>query len=81
MLDEQRLGCQRCLRKGLPISRESLGFIEDVWREPPDKVRPPISKVVRELTTLHYRIIQQQLEKGLKSHQVLQDLLREEGRE
>ena len=81
VLDEQRLGCQRCLRKGLPISRESLGFIEDVWREPPDKVRPPISKVVRELTTLHYRIIQQQLEKGLKSHQVLQDLLREEGRE
>ncbi len=80
VLDEQRLGCQSCLSQGLPISRESLAFIEDVWREPPEGVKPPISKVVRELAVLHYRIIQQQLEKDLKSHQVLQDLLHEEGR-
>jgi DNA repair protein RecO (recombination protein O) len=80
LLDEQRFGCQSCLSTGLPISRESLAFIEEVWRNPPESVRPPTSKVVRELSVLHYRIIRQQLEKELKSHQVLQDLLREEGR-
>lgn len=80
VLDEQRLGCQSCLSKGLPISQGSIAFIERVWRERPEKTKPPSSKVLRELGVLHYRIVQQQLEKDLKSHQVLEDLLRAEGR-
>ena len=35
-------------------------------------------EVLRELGTFHYRLIQEQLEKDLKSHQVFEDLLRYE---
>jgi DNA repair protein RecO (recombination protein O) len=79
VVEEELFGCQRCLNRGVPISKGSLEFIERAWREPPEKMKSASARTLKELGTMHYRIVQQQLEKDLKSHQILEDMLRAEG--
>jgi DNA repair protein RecO (recombination protein O) len=82
-LGERRLACTSCsdvLEEALPISSESLRFLEEVWTRPPEEVAPPRPGVLKELGTFHYRLVQEHVEKELKSHQVLEEMLREERR-
>jgi DNA repair protein RecO (recombination protein O) len=79
-LSERRLVCRSCgdgLSEALSISSESLQFLEEVWARPPEEVAPPRPGVLRELGGFHYRLVQEHVEKELKSHQVLEDMLRE----
>jgi hypothetical protein len=52
-------------------------LLDDVWRLPPDKLDAARPKVLAELREFHYRLIQEHLEKDLKSHHVLEEMLRE----
>lgn len=83
-LEDRRLVCRGCLPDspgGLPISRESLLFLDEVWSTPPERVEPPRSAhVLAELSSLHHRLAQEHLERELKSHHVLEEMLREERR-
>jgi DNA repair protein RecO len=73
---EHRLECRRCLSAGIELSPESIRYIDAIWKLPPEEIAPPESPgALRELGVFHYRMIQEQLEKDLKSHQVLEDLL------
>lgn len=79
-IEERRLGCPECLDRGLPLSPESIRFLEGVWSHPPEAVAPPGAKgVLAELSTFQYRLIQDHLEKDLKSHHVLEEMLRGAG--
>ena len=79
LASEHRLACRRCLGSGVSLSPRAFAFVEAIWREPPDAVSPPEAPgVLSELGVFHYRLIQEQLEKDLKSHRVLKDLLRHE---
>lgn len=78
--DERHLTCRDCreaVPRGFPISPESLLFLDDVWRMPPEKVEAARPKVLAELGEFHYRLMQEHLEKDLKSHHVLEEMLRE----
>jgi DNA repair protein RecO (recombination protein O) len=78
--DERRLTCVKCreeVPRGFPISPSSLLFLDDVWRLPPDKLDAAHPRVLSELGEFHYRLTQEHLEKDLKSHHVLEELLRE----
>jgi len=78
--DERRLTCRECreeVPRGFPISPSSLLFLDDVWRMPPEKVEAARPKVLSELREFHYRLMQEHLEKDLKSHHVLEEMLRE----
>jgi DNA repair protein RecO (recombination protein O) len=78
--DERHFTCRQCreeVPRGFPLSPESLFFLEDVWRLPPDKIDAPRPKVLSELREFHYRLMQEHLEKDLKSHHVLEEMLRE----
>ena len=79
--DERRLTCRRCreeVPRGFPISTESLLFLDDVWRLPPDGLGGAAApRVLAELREFHYRLMQEHLEKDLKSHHVLEEMLRE----
>jgi len=78
LASEHRLECRRCLTAGVSLSPPSVRYIEEMWTTPPEKLDPPeMPDVLRELGTFHYRMIQEQLEKDLKSHQVLEDMLHE----
>jgi DNA repair protein RecO (recombination protein O) len=74
--EERRLGCRNCLGRGLSLSPESLRFLESVWRIPPEETGPGNPRVLAELGALHYRLILEHLEKELKSHHVLEEMLR-----
>ncbi len=63
--------------RGFPLSPESLSFLEEVWRLPPDELNGARPKVLSELREFHYRLMQEHLEKDLKSHHVLEEMLRE----
>ena len=79
--DERRLTCRRCreeVPRGFPLSPESLAFLEEVWRSPPDEIHAARAKVLSELREFHYRLMQEHLEKDLKSHHVLEEMLRGE---
>lgn len=79
LASEHRIACGRCLGSGLSLSATSVRYLEAIWKHPPEKLDPPASPVVlRELGVFHYRLIREQLEKDLKSHQVLEDLLSQE---
>lgn len=79
LASEHRLACPRCLGSGLVLSADAVRYLETMWKLPPSELEPPGSPtVLRELGVFHYRLIQEQLEKDLKSHQVLEDLLRQE---
>ncbi len=76
--DEHRLECRHCLSSGMFLAAETLAYLERIWKTPPSGIAAPgTAKVLRELGQFHYRLIQQQLEKDLKSHRVLEDLLEE----
>jgi DNA repair protein RecO (recombination protein O) len=76
-VEEHRLVCRRCSDAGVSLSPETLGFLQRIWNEPPQSLPPPLRKqVLGELEVLHQKLITQQLEKELRSHQVLQDLVR-----
>jgi DNA repair protein RecO (recombination protein O) len=78
--DERRITCRSCreeVPRGFPLSSDSLAFLDDVWRLPPDKVEAARPKVLSELNEFHYRLMQEHLEKDLKSHHVLEEMLRE----
>lgn len=76
LASEHRLECRRCLSAGVSLSAEAVRYTESMWKHSPGEVAPPDSpKVLRELGAFHYRLIQEQLEKDLKSHQVLEDML------
>jgi DNA repair protein RecO (recombination protein O) len=78
--DERRLTCRNCRAKserGFPLSPNALRFLDDVWRLPPDELEPPEANVLPELRELHYRLMQEHLEKDLKSLHVLEEMLRE----
>jgi len=78
LASEHRIGCQRCLSAGVSLSAQSVRYIELMWSTRPEEIAPPDSpKVLRDLGVFHYRLIQEQLDKDLKSHQVLEDMLRE----
>ena len=79
---EHRLECLRCLDSGILLSPRALQYLEVMWKTAPDVLAPPeTEEVLRELGSFHYRLMQEQLEKDLKSHQVFEDLLRyEKGR-
>ena len=82
LVDEHRLECRRCLDSGILLSPKALQYLEVMWKTAPDALAPPETEdVLRELGSFHYRLMQEQLEKDLKSHQVFEDLLRyEKGR-
>jgi DNA repair protein RecO (recombination protein O) len=63
--------------RGFPLSPKALGFLDDVWRLPPDELEPPEANVLAELREFHYRLMQEHLEKDLKSLHVLEEVLRE----
>lgn len=78
LASEHRLECRRCLSAGVSLSPPSVRYIESIWTEPPEELEPPAEpKVLREIGAFHYRMIQEQLDKDLSSHQVLEDLLRQ----
>jgi DNA repair protein RecO (recombination protein O) len=83
-LEDRRLICRGCLSDspgGLPLSRESLLFLDEVWSTPPERVEPPrAAHVLAELSSLHHRLAQEHLERELKSHHVLEEMLRGEER-
>lgn len=75
--EERRLACPSCLGRGVSLSPESLRFLELVWKLPPEEIGPPGSaRVLSELGSLHYRLVLDHLEKELKSHPVLEQMLR-----
>ncbi|MGH9324593.1 MAG: DNA repair protein RecO, partial [Vicinamibacteria bacterium] len=66
--EERRLLCGSCreqVPRGLSISSESVRFLEDVWRTAPEKVDPPLGRVLDELREFHYRLVQEHVEKEL----------------
>jgi DNA repair protein RecO (recombination protein O) len=78
--DERRFTCRKCreeVPRGFPLSPPSLHFLDDVWRLPPDELEAADPRVLSELREFHYRLMQEHLEKDLKSHHVLQEMLRE----
>ncbi len=78
--DERHFTCRKCreeVPRGFPLSASSLLFLEEVWRLPPDKIDPAGPGVLSELREFHYRLMQEHLEKDLKSHHVLEEMLRE----
>jgi DNA repair protein RecO (recombination protein O) len=78
--DERRITCRKCreeVPRGFSLSPESLRFLDEVWRLPPAELATAGPKVLSELRDFHYRSIREHLEKDLKSHQVLEELLRE----
>jgi DNA repair protein RecO (recombination protein O) len=78
--EERRLTCRKCredVPRGFPLSPSSLLFLDDVWRLPPDRIEAAGPRVLSELREFHYRIMQEHLEKDLKSHEVLEEMLRE----
>jgi DNA repair protein RecO (recombination protein O) len=77
---ERRLACRSCgegLEEAVTLSPESFQFLEEVWRRPPEEVAAPRPSVLKELGSFHYRLVQEHVEKELKSHQVLEEMLRE----
>lgn len=79
-LGERRLACRTCaegVEETLSLSSESLQFLEEVWGRPPEAVAAARPAVLRELGAFHYRLVQEHVEKELKSHQVLEEMLRE----
>jgi hypothetical protein len=61
----------------MSLSRETLDYLERVWREPPSSLpRPQTGLVLAELADLHQKLVQEQLDKELASHQVLLELVR-----
>jgi len=78
---EHRLECRHCLDSGIYLSADVLTYLQQIWAKPPAQLAAPeIPKVLRELGAFQYRLIQEQLEKDLKSHRVLEDLMREDRR-
>jgi DNA repair protein RecO len=77
--DERRLTCRKCPppRGGFSLSAGAVSFVDDAWRLPPEELEPPGAKVLSELRELHYRLMQEHLEKDLRSLQVLDEMLRE----
>lgn len=78
--DERRLTCRKCREeqpRGFPLSPESLLLLDDIWRLPPDKLDSPRPGALAELREFHHRLMQEHLEKDLKSHHVLEEMLRE----
>jgi DNA repair protein RecO (recombination protein O) len=79
-VEERRLGCRGCIDRGMALSPDAVRFIESVWKHPPGVVEPPRAKgALAELSAFHYRLIQDHLEKELRSHHVLEEMLRGAG--
>lgn len=78
LTEEHRLECGDCLGRGLPLSRETVDFLEAVvWRTPPgETLEPESDTVLSELGVVSHRILQEHLDKELRSHRVFEDMLR-----
>jgi len=77
LASEHRLECARCLSAGVFLSAGTLRYVDAIWSEPPEEIAPPEAvSVLGELARFHHGLIQEQLEKDLKSYRVLQDLSR-----
>ena len=71
-----QLGCPSCVRKGSPLSAGAIGYTEHLWKTPPGELDAPEEPIhLKELGKFHYRLIQYQLERDVRSHQILHDLL------
>ena len=80
LASEQRIECRSCLGSGVFLSPQALGYLDQIWTQPPGEIPAPESaRVLRELSAFHNRLIQEQLDKDLRSRQVLEDLLHEDG--
>jgi hypothetical protein len=56
-----------------------MEFLDRIWREPPGSIADPAGKhVLDELAVLHQKLVQEQIDKELSSHQILQDMVRQE---
>lgn len=76
LVSEHRIECSRCLKTGVSLSPQAVTYLEWMWTRSPNLLVPPEPiSVLRELGVFHYRLIQEQLEKDLKSHQVFDDLI------
>lgn len=77
--EEAALLCPGCVSRGSFLSSRALEYLEQIWKAPPSQL-PRAENVVglRELASFHYRLIQHQIERDLRSHQVLNDLLQAE---
>lgn len=75
---EHHVSCRRCLDHGLVMSPATVTFLEQVWKKPPAEVpRPDAPMVLKELGDVCHRIMQEQLDRDLKSLRVFEGLLRE----
>jgi DNA repair protein RecO (recombination protein O) len=77
--DERVFTCRKCrdsVPRGFPLSPWSLSFLDDVWRLPPDEMVAVGPGAGSELREFHFRLIQEELQKDLKSHHVLDEVLR-----
>lgn len=78
-IEEQRFECRDCLRSGTPVSADTLACLDHFWKNRPEALPvTPNRRVSRELSQLHYKLIQEQLDRELKSRQILEDMLRME---
>jgi DNA repair protein RecO (recombination protein O) len=79
IVEEYRLVCRGCSERGVVLSRETVVYLQRMWREPPESLGPPREDwVLRELDGLHQRLISRELDKELSSYQILQDVGRRE---
>jgi DNA repair protein RecO (recombination protein O) len=91
--DVQRLGCRRCLDKGIPLSQAALRLVEEMWRSRPDEVNvssnsnanaeskvnaTAAGRALRELSQFHAFLVREHLDKDLRSRQVLESVLKGE---
>lgn len=81
LAEQHQLRCSRCTRNGLPLSPESLRYLQQIWHSPPAKLPAPDRRhVLGELAGLHRKLVGEQIDKELNSLQVLEDLMRQERR-
>jgi DNA repair protein RecO (recombination protein O) len=76
-VEDREMRCPACASAGIALSRETLGYLREIWRRSPQELPSPASPaVLEELRQLHRKIVQHELDKELRSQSVLDELLR-----
>lgn len=74
-LEDRELACTACASVGIPLSRETLIYLQEIWQRGPGELGSPGSPaVLEELALLHKKIIQHELDRELRSQSVLDEL-------